>query len=359
MAIDDQPYVPASGGFYMTDAITERAIRMVHDAATKPNPYLLYLAYTAPHWPLQAYPSDIEKYRGHYREGWDVLRQRRHKRQIAMGIIKSEWKLSPRYEKVPAWDTLTEKEKDEWDLRMAVYAAQIDRMDQDIGKLLQALEQRHQLDNTIVFFLSDNGASAEEKIGKGARQTRKTPYPADQNRLPATALHGPISLILLSRCSSTTPTRVENAAPLIAWSPKYISRRNALEHTQPCDGYSSNNVEARWRTLPGRIQGQHNYSFGRRGFLAFGARPQAAHLETSSGNIPEIAHSATAIGRLSLVSKGHGRSITWLRIELNLRMSLLRSPSIFTSNGSTVAAMGRSNWRASMGKPPVKKGHQC
>lgn len=231
MAIDDRPYVPASDGFYMTDAITENAIRMVHDAAAKPSPYLLYLAYTAPHWPLQAYPSDIEKYRGHYREGWDVLRQRRYNRQIAMGIIKPEWKLSPRYEKVPAWDTLTEKEKDEWDLRMAVYAAQIDRMDQDIGKLLKALEETHQLDNTIVFFLSDNGASAEEKIGKGVQANPEDPLPGGPKSF--TSYRTPWANL------SDTPFQMFKhytdeggiAAPLIAWSPKYISRRNALEHT--------------------------------------------------------------------------------------------------------------------------------
>jgi len=231
MAIDDQPYVPPTDGFYMTDAITDNAIRMVHDAAAKPYPYLMYLAYTAPHWPLQAYTADIEKYRGHYREGWDVLRQRRYERQIAMGIIKPEWKLSPRYEKVPAWDTLSAKDKDDWDLRMAVYAAQIDRMDQNIGRFLTTLEKNHQLDNTIIFFLSDNGASAEEKIGKGAQANPEDPVPGGPKSF--TSYRTPWANL------SDTPFQMFKhytdeggiATPLIAWAPKYIARKNVLEHT--------------------------------------------------------------------------------------------------------------------------------
>jgi arylsulfatase len=129
-----------------------------HDAK---QPFFLYLAYTAPHWPLHAHESDIAKYRGKYREGWDKLRERRHARMIELGIVDKAWPLTPRDEKVRPWEEVPEKMRDEWDLRMAVYAAQIDRMDQGIGKVLAQLEAMDQSDNTLVLFLADNGGCAE------------------------------------------------------------------------------------------------------------------------------------------------------------------------------------------------------
>lgn len=159
MAMDDKPYTPDSPTFYMTDAFTDHAVKFVEEHP-KDKPFFLYLAYTAPHWPLHAWPEDIAKYRGKYRKGWDKLRQERHERQIAMKIVDPKWGLSPRGGGIPAWDDVPESDRDLWDLRMAVYAAQIERMDRGIGRLMEKLGE-----NTIVLFLVDNGGCHEEKIG--------------------------------------------------------------------------------------------------------------------------------------------------------------------------------------------------
>lgn len=96
--------------------------------------------------------------------GWDKLREQRYKKQIELGLIDPKWKLSPREEKVPAWDTLEKEKQEEMALRMAVYAAMIDRVDQNIGKLISALKKMGVADNTVIMFLSDNGACAEGGI---------------------------------------------------------------------------------------------------------------------------------------------------------------------------------------------------
>jgi arylsulfatase len=166
MALDDKPYKPDSDKFYMTDAFTDWSVRYIDEHAKqhKQQPFLLYLAYTAPHWPLHAWPEDIAKYRGKYRQGWDVLREERHKRQLEMGLVDAKWGLSPRGEGIPAWDSLSDEQKDDFDLRMSVYAAQIDRMDQGIGRVLDALKRTGQYDNTVILFLADNGGCHEERI---------------------------------------------------------------------------------------------------------------------------------------------------------------------------------------------------
>lgn len=175
MALDDKPYTPEKGKFYMTDAISDHAVGMVRSAAAKPNPFFLYLAYTAPHWPLHALPEDIEKYRGKYMKGWDVLRHERHERQVAMGLVSRSWGISPLDEGVPAWDSLNQAQKQEWDLRMAVYAAQVDRMDRGIGRVLGEIEKSGEIDDTFVLFVADNGGCAEENIG--GEKAAKSPVP--------------------------------------------------------------------------------------------------------------------------------------------------------------------------------------
>ena len=166
MALDDQPYTPPDdGSFYMTDAFTDYAVNYIEEHRTgerRGDPFFLYLAYTAPHWPLHAHESDIARYRGTYDQGWDVLRLQRHERQKRMGLVDPQWDLSPRDPKAAAWDSLDDAQKAEFAHRMAVYAAQVDRMDQGVGRVLAALEQQGILENTIVLFLSDNGGCHEE-----------------------------------------------------------------------------------------------------------------------------------------------------------------------------------------------------
>lgn len=158
--------------FYTTDAFTDYAIGYLkehqQDASRQEKPFFLYLAYTAPHWPLQAHEEEIKKYRGKYRIGWDELRNRRLAKQKALGLLPVDTELSPRYAEAPAWDSLDKKKRDEMDLKMAVYAAMVDRMDQNIGKLVDWLKANQKFDNTLVLFLSDNGACAEgPPLGRG------------------------------------------------------------------------------------------------------------------------------------------------------------------------------------------------
>ncbi len=145
--------------YYLTDALADEACGMISNASNAGKPFFLYWTPTTPHWPLHARPADIDKYRDRYRDGWDVMRQRRYDRQVRDGIIKPEWGLSPRDEKASAWDDESDKR---WEsLRMAVYAAQIDNLDQNVGKVLARLDALGIADNTLFFVLSDNGACAE------------------------------------------------------------------------------------------------------------------------------------------------------------------------------------------------------
>src|SRR5690606_20702649 len=113
------------------------------------------------HWPLHAFPEDIAKYRGKYRAGWDAIRARRHQRQKELGVVAQNSELAPRPANVPAWETIPAAEQDDWDLRMAIYAAQIDRMDRGIGRVLEALRTAGVERDTLVIFLSDNGGAPE------------------------------------------------------------------------------------------------------------------------------------------------------------------------------------------------------
>lgn len=164
MALEDEPYIP-SNSFYATDAYTDYALKFMTESDGKA-PFFLYLAYTAPHWPLHALPADIAKYKGTYKKGWDTLRAERYRRMQALGILDKSTKLSPRDKQVPEWASLSETEKDGWDEKMAVYAAMIDRMDQNIGRLLKELKESGRDKNTVIFFLSDNGGSHESVQGK-------------------------------------------------------------------------------------------------------------------------------------------------------------------------------------------------
>jgi arylsulfatase len=145
--------------YYYTDAISDNAVKMIGEFSRGTAPFFLYVAYTAPHWPLHALPEDIAKYKGTYLGGWDAVRKARYERLIESGMIDRNWPLSPRDNQAPPWEAAEHKEWE--DMRMAVYAAQVDRMDQGIGKIVEKLEQAGVLGNTLIFFLSDNGGCAE------------------------------------------------------------------------------------------------------------------------------------------------------------------------------------------------------
>jgi len=147
------------GAYNFTDAVTEEAIGAISSHRNEP-PFFLYLAYTAPHWPLHAAPKDIARFKGLYKDGWDKTREERRRRMVELGILQSDWPLTPRDPAVPAWEDA--KAKAWQQRRMEVYAAQLHAMDRGIGKVVQALEKRGELDNTLLFFLADNGACAEK-----------------------------------------------------------------------------------------------------------------------------------------------------------------------------------------------------
>ena len=149
--------------FYTTHAVADFAIEFLEEAAQQDNPFLLYVAFNAPHYPLQAPEEAVRKYDGCYDCGWDELRIRRHRRQLDSGLLPAKWKLSPRPDHVPAWGTLSEKER-RWEAdRMEVFAAMVDVLDQSVGRLVDFLEDRGILDNTLILFCSDNGACPFER----------------------------------------------------------------------------------------------------------------------------------------------------------------------------------------------------
>ncbi len=158
--VEDDEFVndfPAD--FYYTDAISDKAIGMIDEAHDDGMPFFLHLAYTAPHWPLHAWPQDIAKYEGAYRSGWDTLRQHRHEQLNSLGLLDPVWKISPRDADSHPWEA--EQNTDWEDLRMAAYAAMIDSMDQGIGRVLAKLDDLSITDDTLIIFLSDNGGCAE------------------------------------------------------------------------------------------------------------------------------------------------------------------------------------------------------
>lgn len=177
--------------YYHTDAINDTAVAYIRGYAGSKAPFFLYVAHNAPHWPLMALPEDIAKYRETYKAGWEAIRTARYNRMVKMGLIDpattklpSRWKEDLKWSQNPdtAWDAMA----------MAVHAAMIDRMDQGIGRILQALRETGQLDNTLILFLSDNGASPENCAGYGpgfdrpdmTRDGRKIIYATKKQVMP-------------------------------------------------------------------------------------------------------------------------------------------------------------------------------
>ena len=243
-----------AGGFYATDAITDYALDFLDASRTRQQPFFLYLAYNAPHFPLHAPKDAIDRYVPVYEQGWDRIRERRYERLREMGLIRREWELSPRgvipanrHNKVtgwagktnPAWDSLDGDRRADLARRMAVYAAMVEVMDRNIGRVTGDLRAHGQLDNTLILFLSDNGACAEWD-----------PWGFDGRSGPENILHRGAELARMGQPGTyhsygsawanacNTPWRLYKhynheggiATPLIAHWPAGIGRRNALDH---------------------------------------------------------------------------------------------------------------------------------
>lgn len=162
---NDPAYQPKQ--YYYTDAISEHAVRFLRDNKAG-KPFFMYVAYTAAHWPMHALESDIAKYKGKYDAGYGPIRQARYEKAKRLGLLDPRWPLSPQ---AMEWESIENKA---WEARgMEVYAAMIDRMDQGIGRILAELRRKGQLDNTLIFFLQDNGGCAELN---GRATTERHPY---------------------------------------------------------------------------------------------------------------------------------------------------------------------------------------
>ncbi|BCM92596.1 arylsulfatase [Abditibacteriota bacterium] len=221
---------PLPKQWYSSDLWTDFGLRFVDEAKQAKKPFFLYVAENAPHFPLQAPAADIARWRGKYKAGWDKLRQARYERQIKMGLVDKKWPLSPRLPVVPAWDTLTPAQKDRYDNIMAIYAAVVEHMDSSIGRLIDGLKQRGELDNTLILFLSDNGGNAESGV---------------PGRLEGASPGNAASTVFVGQCWATlnnTPlVRYKHftdeggiSAPLIAHWPQGIAKaRDGKFETQP------------------------------------------------------------------------------------------------------------------------------
>ncbi len=154
-----EPYTPEAKDFYTTDYFTNYALEWLEEYKDDDRPLFLYMAYTAPHDPLMAWPDDIRKYEGMYDQGYEVIRKRRYEKQLKLGLIDSTYRLSDAT--YPRWESLPDSIRAEEIRKMEVYAAMIDRLDQNIGRLIDKLAETGRVDNILVMFVSDNGASAE------------------------------------------------------------------------------------------------------------------------------------------------------------------------------------------------------
>ena len=231
-------------GYYYTDAISDTAVAYVEEFAQQDKPFFLYVAHTAPHWPLQALPEDIAKYENTYKDGWQALREKRYAKMLDLGVFDhSTAPLAPWMFPAMEW---TIHQDTVWDARaMAVHAAMVDRMDQGIGRLMAKLEELDELDNTLILFLSDNGASFERpsKYGPGfdragsTRDGREVAFPVekDLNALPGPqTVHAGIGPQWAHAIN--TPFRYWKSkvfdggvcTPLIAHWPEGIPRKNII-----------------------------------------------------------------------------------------------------------------------------------
>ncbi|MGV3661206.1 MAG: arylsulfatase [Prosthecobacter sp.] len=170
---NDPEYKPER--YYYTDAISDHAVRYIteHASAQKDKPFFMYMAYTAAHWPMHALEEDVARYKGKYDVGYESVRQARFARMKEMGLISKDAELS---RTVGDWSAVKDRA---WETRcMEVFAAMIDRMDQGIGRVVSTLEKQGMLENTLIFFLQDNGG-CQEGIGRQANppKSNEQTYP--------------------------------------------------------------------------------------------------------------------------------------------------------------------------------------
>jgi len=232
--MDGNEFIEPWDDFYYTEAIIQKAVQFIGES-DKDKPFLLYISHVAPHWPMHAREEHIELFKGMYDVGWDKLREKRHTRMLEMGLVDKRWPLSPRDEAIDSWEEAPNKE---WEAhRMSVYAAMMYSMDQGIGQVMDALRENDLMENTLIVFLSDNGASAEVIQGMQTRHgyfenggTRPDIYPG-----------GPDTYASYGRAwanAGNTPYRRFKrwlheggiATPFVAYWPKVIEPNQITHH---------------------------------------------------------------------------------------------------------------------------------
>lgn len=248
-----KPFTPESKDFYTTDVFTDYALSYLDEYKAEEKPFFLYMAYTAPHYPLHASEEDVARYRGKYKAiGWDKLREQRFSRQIELGVHTPNTKLPPRDQGIPAWGDVEEADRDWWDLRMATYAAMITRMDTNIGRILKKLDELGESDNTIIFFLSDNGAEADSKDRssvKGSMPWEVTSY-LTQGKPWANASNTPF------RKYKTTPYEGGTRTPMIAYWPGQSPKGSWSDQAGHLIDFMPTFLEVAGADIPDSLPGQ-------------------------------------------------------------------------------------------------------
>jgi len=237
---NDQLVIPATADppntlhpdqeWYTTDVYTDWALKFMDEAAAESKPFFLYLAYNAPHWPLEAPEENIAHFRGKYLKGWDKLREEKLARMKKMEIVHESTELPP--SRCPRWDSLPEQDRMATDFRRAIYAAQIERMDENIGRVVAKLKEQKSLDNTLILFLSDNGCSHEGGMfGFNWKKNRVSNYNEWRTKSRCSVSQGQAWAV-----ASNAPFRKYKmfvheggiATPLIAHWPRVIRQRGKL-----------------------------------------------------------------------------------------------------------------------------------
>jgi arylsulfatase len=180
-ALNGKPLDRLPADFYSSDAFAGHMVDQIRSTAKSRKPFFGYLAFTAPHWPLQAPAEDIAKYRGRYDDGFEALRLRRLKRQAELGLLADGTVPHSLRLTEGGWDSLTAAQKKVAARDMEIYAAMVDRMDRNVGRVLAALKDSGELDNTIILFMADNGAEALDVETTGARMLAKWAAQADNS----------------------------------------------------------------------------------------------------------------------------------------------------------------------------------
>jgi arylsulfatase len=173
--LDEEEFNDFGDDFYSTHAFTDYGLKFL-DERDKDKPFFMYMAYNAPHYPLQAPKSEVMKYRGKYKEGWQKLAEARLVRMKELGIIDEDLEMPNLQKKFKPWDKMDDQLRDQMELRMATYAAMIDIVDQQVGRLVQKLKTEKIFENTLIIFLSDNGACPFDRTRKPTKENNYMPW---------------------------------------------------------------------------------------------------------------------------------------------------------------------------------------